>query len=78
LAVCVTGSILGFRSWEFGTAASSRVTLTGPVNQETISNQDGFFAFEGLPPGEYLVGPCNPKSVSVREGATAYATVDCS
>jgi hypothetical protein len=72
------GSILGFASAEFGTVASARVTLTGPVNRETVSNGDGFFAFEDLPPGEYLIGRCNPKRVSVRDGATAFAQVDCS
>ena len=34
----VKGSILGFATNEFGTAASARITLTGPVNRETISN----------------------------------------
>jgi hypothetical protein len=75
----VKGSILGFASNEFGTAASARLTLTGPVNREIISNGDGFFAFEDLPPGEYLIGWCKaPVRVSVRDGATAFATVDCS
>ncbi len=72
------GSILGFASHEFGAAVSARVPLTGPVDRETISNGDGFFAFEDLPPGEYLIGRCNPKRVSVRDGATAFAQVDCS
>ena len=68
--------------------ASARITLTGPVNRETISNQDGFFAFEDLPPGEYLMGwhwsdpgavaTCYPVRVSVRDGAPAFAIVDCS
>jgi hypothetical protein len=77
----VKGSILGFASHEFGTAASARLTLAGPVNRETISNGDGFFAFEDLPRGEYLIEWCknpNPVRVSVRDGATAFATVDCS
>ena len=75
----VKGSILGFASHEFGTAASARLTLTGPVNRETISNGDGFFAFEDLPRGEYLIEWCkSPVRVSVRDGATAFATVDCS
>ena len=74
----VKGSIQGFASHEFGTAASARLTLTGPVNRETMSNQDGFFAFEDLPPGEYLIGWCKEVRASVRDGATAFATVDCS
>jgi hypothetical protein len=75
----VKGSILGFATNEFGTFASARVILTGPVNRETISNGDGFFAFEDLPPGEYLLGLCKaPVSVRVRDGATAFGTVDCS
>ena len=74
----VKGSIQGFASHEFGTYASARVTATGPVNRDTISNGDGFFAFENLPPGEYVVGSCNPVKVSVRVGATAFAMVDCS
>ncbi|HXG90530.1 MAG TPA: hypothetical protein VNJ02_19570 [Vicinamibacterales bacterium] len=73
------GSILGFASNEFGTAASAPLTLTGPVNRKTISNGDGFFAFEDLPPGEYLVGWCkDPVRASVRDGSIAFATVDCS
>lgn len=73
------GSIVGFASAEFGTVASAHVTLTGPVNRETISNRDGFFAFEDLPPGEYLIGWCkDPVKASVRDGAIAFATVDCS
>jgi hypothetical protein len=75
----VKGSILGFALNEFGTAASARITLTGPLNRETISNPDGFFAFEDLPPGEYLLGWCKaPVKASVRDGATAFAMVDCS
>jgi hypothetical protein len=83
----VKGSILGFASNEFGLVASARVTVNGPVNRETISNQDGFFAFEGLPPGEYLVAMANetargfcgtPVRVSVRDQATAFASVSCS
>jgi hypothetical protein len=75
----VKGSIQGFASHEFGTAASVRITLTGPVTRETISNRDGFFAFEDLPDGEYLIGWCNdPVKASLRNGVTAYATVDCS
>jgi hypothetical protein len=75
----VKGSILGFALNEFGTAASARITLTGPVNRQTISNRDGFFAFEDLPPGEYLVGWCNdPVKASVRNGAPAFAMMDCS
>jgi hypothetical protein len=75
----VKGSILGFATNEFGTFASARVTLTGPVNRETITNRDGFFAFEDLPLGEYLLGLCKtPVSVTVRDGAPAFGTVDCS
>lgn len=75
----VKGSILGFALNEFGTAASARITLTGPVSRETISNPDGFFAFEALPPGEYLLGWCkDPVKASVRDGAPAFAMVDCS
>lgn len=74
----VKGSILGFASHEFGTAASVRVTLTGPVNRETISNQDGFFAFENLPPGEYSIRWCTAVSASVRDRATAFVMLDCS
>ena len=76
----VKGSIQGFASYEFGSLASARVTLTGPVNRETISNRDGFFAFEDLPPGDYLIASCKSSSVtaSVRDGATAFATLDCS
>ena len=75
----VKGSIQGFAAAEFGTVASARITLTGPVNRETISNRDGFFAFEDLPPGEYLIGWCkDPVTASVRDGATAFAMVDCS
>jgi hypothetical protein len=75
----VKGSILGFASNEFGAFASAHVTLTGPLNRETISNWDGFFVFEDLPPGEYLVGLCaDPRRVSVRDGAPAFARVDCS
>jgi len=71
------GSILGLVMNEFGLAASARVTLTGPVNREAIS-KDGFFVFDGLPPGEYVVGPCNVARTSVREGVTGFAVVDCS
>jgi hypothetical protein len=75
----VKGSIQGFALHEFGTAAAARITLTGPVNRETISNPDGFFAFEDLPRGEYLLGWCkDPVKASVRDGATAFAMVDCS
>jgi len=75
----LTGSIVGFASNEFGTHHLARVTLTGPVDRQTIANEDGFFAFEDLPAGEYLVWSCsNRMTVSVRDGATAYATVDCS
>jgi hypothetical protein len=75
----VKGSIQGFALNEFGTAASARITLTGPVNRETIGNRDGFFAFEDLPPGEYLLGWCkDPVRATVRNGATAFAMVDCS
>ena len=75
----VKGSILGFASHEFGTVGSARLTLTGPVNRETMSNQDGFFAFEDLPPGEYLLGWCKDLvKASVRDGATAFAVLDCS
>ena len=75
----VKGSIVGFALAECGTVTAARVTLTGLVNRETISNRDGFFAFEDLPPGEYLIGWCkDPVRASVRNGATALATVDCS
>jgi len=74
----VKGSILGIASHEFGTAASVRVTLTGAVNRETISNQDGFFAFENLPPGEYSIRWCTAVSASVRDRATAFVSLDCS
>jgi len=74
----VKGSIQGFTSHEHGTFASARVTLTGPVNRETISNGDGFFAFEGLPPGVYMIDLCQPETVTVQEGATAFVTLDCS
>jgi len=74
----VKGSILGFASHEFGTAASARLTLAGPVNRETISNGDGFFAFEDLPPGEYVLRWCSDIRASVRDGATAFATIDYS
>jgi hypothetical protein len=74
------GSILGFVSAEFGAVGSARLTLTGPVNRQTISNQEGFFAFDDLPPGEYLIGWCRTDQarVSVRDEATAFATLDCS
>ena len=75
----VKGSILGFAIHEFGTAASARITLTGPVDREAISNRDGFFAFENLPPGDYLLGWCaNLAKASMRDGATAFAVADCS
>jgi hypothetical protein len=74
----VKGSIVGLASHEFGTAASRRLTLTGPVSRETISNQDGFFAFEDLPPGEYSIRFCHPVSASVRDGATAFIHLNCS
>ena len=75
----VKGSIQGFALNEFGTASSARITLTGPVNRQTISNPEGFFAFEDLPPGEYFLGWCkDPVKASVRDGATAFAVVDCS
>jgi hypothetical protein len=74
----VKDSILGIATNEFGTAASVRVTLTGPVNREAISNQDGFFAFENLPPGEYSMKWCTAVSASVRDGATAFVMLDCS
>ena len=78
----VKASILGVATNEFGTVASARITLTGRVSREAISNGDGFFAFEeDLPPGEYQVlGWCktNPVTVSVRDGAPAFAMVDCS
>jgi hypothetical protein len=77
----VKGSIQGFASAEFGTVASARLTLTGPVIRETTSNGDGFFAFEDLPRGEYLIEWCKnprPVRVSVQDGAIAFATVDCS
>ena len=66
----------GFALNEFGTAASARISLTGSVNRETMSNRDGFFAFEDLPPGEYLLGWCkDPVKASVRDGATAFAMI---
>ena len=74
----VKGSIQGFASAEFGAVASARLTLTGPVNRETLSNGDGFFAFEDLPRGEYLIEWCRPIRVSVQDGAIAFAAVDCS
>jgi hypothetical protein len=75
----VKGSIVGFAAAEFSVVASARITLTGPVNRETLSNRDGFFSFENLPPGEYLLGWCkDPVKETVRDGATAFATVDCS
>ena len=74
----VKRSIQGIAVNEFGTAAAVRVTLTGPVNRETISNPDGFFAFENLPPGEYLIRWCAAVSASVRNGATAFVMLDCS
>ena len=75
----VKGSIQGFAIHEFGTAASARIMLTGPVNREAVSNRDGFFAFENLPPGDYLVGWCaNQARASVRDGAPAFAVADCS
>jgi hypothetical protein len=74
----VKGSIVGLATNEFGTAASIRLTLTGPVSRETISNQDGFFAFDDLPPGEYSIRWCTAVSASVRDGATAFVNVDCS
>jgi hypothetical protein len=75
----VKGLIQGFAINEFGAAASARITLTGPVNRETISNRDGFFAFEDLQSGEYLLEWCkDPVRASVRHGATAFAVVDCS
>jgi hypothetical protein len=74
----VKGSIVGIAANEFGTAASVRVTLTGAVNRETISNQDGFFAFEQLPPGEYSIRWCRAVSASVRDRATAFVILDCS
>ena len=76
----VKDSILGIATHEFGTAASVRVTLTGPVNREAISNQDGFFAFDNLPPGEceYWMEWCTAVSASVRDGATAFVPLDCS
>lgn len=74
----VKASILGIASHEFGTAASARITLTGPVSGEAVSNQDGFFAFEDLPPGEYSTRWCHPVFVSVRDGATAFVHLDCS
>lgn len=74
----VKGSIVGIATNEFGTAASIRLTLTGPVSRETISNQDGFFAFEDLPPGEYSIRWCHAVSASVRDGATAFVNLDCS
>jgi hypothetical protein len=74
----VKGSIVGIASHEFGTAASRTITLTGPVNRETITNQDGFFAFENLPPGEYSIRWCRAVSARVRDGATAFVSLDCS
>ena len=75
----VKGSIQGFASWEFGTFAGARVTLTGPVDQETISDANGFFAFEALPAGDYLVSLCSDEeSVTVRDGAIAFVQPDCS
>ena len=75
----VKGSIQGFALNEFGTAGSARITLTGPLDRETISNRDGFYAFEDLPPGEYALDWCKgPVRASVRDGATAFAIVDCS
>jgi hypothetical protein len=73
----VKGSIVGIASNEFGTA-SARITLTGPVNRETISSKDGFFAFENLPPGEYSIRWCAAVSASVRDGASAFVMLDCS
>jgi hypothetical protein len=74
----VKGAILGFAANEFGAASAARVTLTGPVKRETISNRDGFFAFEGLPPGEYVLRWCRDIRASVRDGAAAFAVLDCS
>jgi hypothetical protein len=74
------GSIVGVTSAEFGAVASAQVNLTGPVNRATTSNQDGFFAFQDLPPGEYSVQWCksNPVTASVGDGAVAFAPVNCS
>lgn len=75
----VKGSIQGIASTEFGTFAGARVTLTGPVNQETIGDANGFFAFEDLPAGVYLVSLCSDEeSVTVRDGAIAFVQLDCS
>jgi hypothetical protein len=73
----VKSAILGFAANEFG-AASARIILTGPVKGETISNRDGFFAFEDLPPGEYVLRWCSDIRASLRDGATAFAVLDCS
>ena len=72
------GAILGYANNEFGVRPFSRVSVAGPVDRETVTNADGFFAFEDLPPGEYLLGPCNPRQISVRDSEPAYGTVDCS
>ncbi len=75
----VKDSIQGFTSNEFGTYADASVTLRGPVKRATLSNEDGFYAFEDLPPGDYVLDLCqNPQSVAVRDGAVAFVDLDCS
>jgi hypothetical protein len=74
----VKGSIQGITTNEFGTYAFARVTLTGPVNLETTSNAEGFFAFQDLPAGDYLLRLCQEQSVTVKEGVTAFVGLDCS
>lgn len=75
------GSIQGFVTNEFGAFASTRVTASGPVDRETVSHRDGSFAFEGLPPGDYLLNAClhpDPTRVTVADGVTAFVELDCS
>lgn len=75
----VKGSIQGFASNEFGTFSGAGVNLTGPVNQRTVSDANGFFAFKDLPEGEYFVDLCfDRQSITVRDGVVAYVNVDCS
>lgn len=78
-----TGSIAGFVDSEDLSdmqLAGRSVTVTGTVSRETVTGPwNGVYAFDDLPPGEYVVtSSCSVSlSVTVQAGRTAPATMMC-
>lgn len=79
----ITGSISGFVDSENFTdvqLAGRSVTVTGPVSREILTGPwNGVYAFDDLPPGEYVVTSwCGVSmNVTVQAGQTAPATMLC-